>query len=176
MRTKRLLGVALVCVTTSQVATAQFISPRIAVAAVGEWRGSVQAGLEMRGEIGGPSSYLDSMGVTHRTPPKLLWSTMGLAGVSWAHADNVSGAPRATAQAQAGVLYRLSGAARVGVYGVGFVGASRGLGALARYEPTPPVALQAGWVHERGRLGDVAMVQLDIAVRFLTDLFRGGAR
>ncbi len=176
MRAKRFLGIALVCVTTSQVATAQFISPRIAVAAVGEWRPSVQAGLEMRGEIGGASSYVDSMGVTHRTPPKLLWSTMGLAGVTFARADNASSAPRATAQAQAGVLYRLSGAARVGVYGVGIVGAIHGLGALARYEPTPPVALQAGWVHERGRPGDVAMLQLDIAISFLTDLFHGGAR
>jgi len=176
MRTKRFLGVARICVTTSQVAPAQFISPRIAVAAVGEWRPSVQAGLEMRGEIGEQSSYIDSTGVTHRTPPKLLWSTMGLAGVSFARADNASGAPRVTAQAQAGVLYRLSGAARVGIYGVGLVGAIHGLGALARYEPTPPVALQAGWVHERGRLGDVAMLQLDIAVTFLTDLMHAGGR
>lgn len=176
MRTKRFLGIALLCVTTSQVATAQFISPRIAVAAVGEWRPSVQAGLEARGKIGGPSSYVDSMGVTHRTPPKLLWSTMGLAGVSWARADNVSSATRAIVQAQAGVLYRLSGAVRVGVYGVGFVGAIHGLGAVARYEPSPPVAVQAGWVHERRRLGDVAMVQFDIAVRSLTDLIRGGGR
>ena len=176
MRARRFLGIALVCVATSRVAAAQFISPRLAVAAVGEWRPSVQAGLEVRGEIGGPSSYVDSMGVTHRTPPKLLWSTMGLAGVSWARADNASSAARATAQAQAGVLYRLSGATRVGVYGVGFVGAIHGLGALARYEPAPPVALQAGWVHERGRPGDVAMLQLDIAVSFLTDLFHGGAR
>jgi hypothetical protein len=176
MRVKRFVCIALVCVTTSQVATAQFVSARIAVAAVGEWRPSVQGGLEVRGEIGAPSSHVDSMGVTHRTPPKLLWSTMGLAGVSFARADNASSAPRATAQAQAGVLYRLSGAARVGVYGVGFIGAMHGLGALARYEPSPPVALQAGWVHERGRLGDVAMLQLDIAASFLTDLFRGGGR
>lgn len=176
MRVKRFLGIALVCVATSQVATAQFVSARIAVGAVGEWRPSVQTGLELRGEIGGPSSYVDSMGVTHGTPPKLLWSTMGLAGVTWARADHASSAPRATGQAQAGVLYRLSGAARVGVYGVGFVGAMHGLGAMARYEPSHPVALQAGWVHEGGRVGDVAMLQLDIAVRFLTDLFRGGGR
>jgi hypothetical protein len=116
------------------------------------------------------------MGVTRRTPPKLLWSTMGLAGVTFAGAGNTSSAPRATAQAQAGVLYRLTGAARVGVYGVGFIGGLHGLGALARYEPTPPVALQAGWVHDGGRLGDVAMLQLDIAASFLNDLFHGGAR
>lgn len=176
MRVKRFLGIALVCIATSQVATAQFVSARIAVAAVGDWRPSVQTGLELRGEIGDPSSYVDSMGVTHRTPPRLLWSTMGLAGVSWARADHTSSSPRATAQAQAGMLYRLSGAARAGVYGVGLVGALHGLGAVARYEPSPPVALQAGWVHEGGKVGGVAMLQLDIAVSFLTDLFRGGGR
>jgi hypothetical protein len=158
----------------SSTAIAQ-VSLRGTVAFVGDRRPFVQVGGEDRGEVGSGTSVVDSMGVTHLQPTKWLWSGMALVGATWVPSEPGQSTPRLTGQAQLGVLYRVTSGVRAGVYGVGLA-EPRAVGALVRLEPMSAAAFQAGWVHRRVHPADVAMVQVDLALSFLTDLLHGGGK
>jgi hypothetical protein len=150
-----------VILTFAHAAFAQTFSNRIAVGFVGDRHPSVEIGAEVRDELGSATTYRDSLGVLHRVPPKLLWSAMALSGT--------------TAQLQAGVLYRATNVQRLGAYAVMFA-RPWSAGAVARYEPASAAGVQLGWLHRNISPADVAVVQLDISLAFISDLLGGGAR
>jgi hypothetical protein len=147
---------------------------RLSLAVPGEWRPAVLAGLEDRWEIGDATTYVDSLGVTHRSPPKFLLSAMGLAGATYDRGTHATSALRPTAQGQLGVLYRATPGMRVGAYAVGLAEPSA-VGGLVRVEPMSAAAIQVGWLRRTGDHANIALGEVEVALAFLTDLLRGGA-
>jgi hypothetical protein len=146
-------------------------SPRLQGAWVNDQAAGVLFGLEARGPIGGPETYVDSNGITRQRTRNYLWTVEGAAGLNLNRPGPGNVDP--LFYVHGGVLYRTGNDmfSRVGGVVAAYVPDAM-VGPAARLEVAGVIDVQAGYLFGNG--GGAVHLALDISYRFFRDLFGGG--